>query len=329
MNLSFGTWQNNVNKLTFFFRENVRYFGVFLVFLLVILYQNLFVPVTSEMPIEEIKEEEVPSLTSSRAERKYENIIQSVSGDVYRLKMDLRASDRKVINFYVEGAVLGKLKIGELAVDPSEEGSYNELVFSTPGRYDTLVLELQKSNTEWGSVSINAISVSRLDIAPENIKDLKGSSFDKSLVRSEDLGRSYLHTFSLTNSLADFTGIFDASAGIRFDEKESAVVGLKKSGEYFTYEIDTGSPFQNVMIRAEQYGDAPNQMILEYSYNNSDWTMVPFIQDKGGPQMFSSSFQGDGRAQTLYVRATYKAEKKQSGFFALKRLSVQALTPKP
>lgn len=268
--------------------------------------------------------------------KKYDNAFQSLPGDAYRLKVSLRVDQMQKIQVYMADAFQREIRLGEIAVEPSKGYQSKELVFSTPGRYEDIFFKLEENEGGDGdvwqnrNVYIDTFQLSRLEAGAKGLPALSPTIANVAglpQAKIEDLGGSYSYDFSLQGSAIDFQTLYEVSNSIRFDETEGLVIGSKKEGEYFTYKVDTLYPLQEAFIRAEQFGDAPKQLLVEYSFDDKKWQEVPYTQKEKGPQIFSGVLKGEG-SRFLYIRVRYNAEEKRSGIFALDSLSLKAFLKK-
>lgn len=144
----------------------------------------------------------------------------------------------------------------------------------------------------------------------------------------EDLGNEFVYSYDFQGNKTDYLNIFSASAGIDFDQEKRLVVGKQKNGAFFEYKFDTVYAFDKLVLEAIQHGNDEKEIKLEYSFDDTFWQEIPFVQEGGGSQKFLLELRGDGGHRKLYVRVSYNGIEKKSGFFALNELSVHASVPK-
>lgn len=205
---------------------------------------------------------------------------------------------------------------------PLEQGRWYSISFSrnTAKDYDNLFkINVLKSNEGSGSSEKSDLA---LHIGVRS-RQQNGTSFPDG-AKLEDLGRNLFYSFSLQEKPVDYTNVFDMSEGVTFDGKKRLVSGRKKNGEFFTYKFDTLYPFRNLTIEARQEGSVPNEIKLEYSFDNSFWKEIPSTQEKSQSPTFFLMLSNPNNGHVVYVRASFQGEEKKTGLFALDKLSVKA-----
>lgn len=326
-----------VPRLVSFLKSNLQYVAVLFIFLCVGLYQYIDIQKESKKESEDEKIiTETPTLDSKNTEKVFSDILQSKQGDVFRVGFVARVDYRQSIDILLRSPMFKTLKIGQINIDPSSEGVYQELIFSTPGRYDSIILKLKNNGSDekdWdnGVVFVNSLFVSRLDIHQTGISLILPTLYGVEGVKNarlEDIGEAMQYTFSLQKNKSDYESLYDSTAGVQFDEKESALVGQKKNGEFFTFKFDTIDPFKEFTVHALRRGVSQDEIRFEYSLDNFFWRDVPATVLSSGQQEFLFSIPGDRKSSAVYVRVLYVGEEKKVGTFALEELSTIATVEK-
>src|SRR3989344_4939314 len=170
-----------LDKLLFFLRKNSRYLFIFFVLIFSILYHYFIIPpetLKGNKVSADKKQTEQPDLDAKHEEKAYPHIFQSQAGDVFRVSVFSSTKDTEDVEIFAESNLNEVLQIGQWHLEPSESGEYKELFFSTPGRYENIIIRLKKNemmdaamnngvmNKKWddSAVYIHSFFVSRVDV---------------------------------------------------------------------------------------------------------------------------------------------------------------------
>lgn len=144
------------DKTISFLRKNLRFLFVCFVFLLAFFYHYFIIPPEASKGSKVSKEKVQivqPDLDVKRPEKIYPHILQSQAGDVFRIGVFVSTKNAENIEIFAESGLNEVLKIGEWNLEPSENGEYKELFFSAPGRYENIIIRLQKNEERDTAVS--------------------------------------------------------------------------------------------------------------------------------------------------------------------------------
>jgi hypothetical protein len=145
----------------------------------------------------------------------------------------------------------------------------------------------------------------------------------------EDIGPYMRYAYHNSGEPSDFFNIDTMTESVKFSSSDGIVLADAKVGEFFSYEIDTLLPFTEVAIFAEQFGEYEDQISLEYSFDGSSWTEIPYEQDHKGPQRFSARIlDPDSDTSTVFVAVRYAKEEDTRRKFGLSSLEITAKMPK-
>lgn len=126
----------------------------------------------------------------------------------------------------------------------------------------------------------------------------------------EDLGSVMTYEYENNRYVTDLADIFEHSGGVKFDWYKNIVVAESKEGSYFTYRINTVHPLKRARVEAKQRGDKKDEIKLEYSYDNSNWKEIGYVQEKNEPQKFDYFIDNnENNLSEIYVRASYNRTK--------------------
>lgn len=320
-----------------------RYFSIATILSVAFLYNYILVPletkrleeVPKDIGVMQSAEPVSPTLYMKRPESVYRGVLQSRRGDVYRVVFDVRGGNNPQLEVSLFSSVFHEtVKIGEVEAESSDENERKEIVFTTSGSFDSIIIRLkegERDETKWDNkfAFIENLSITRLDISPEKMTSLapvvigvQGMPFAK----LEDLGSEMLYTFSTRSDITDYQGIFEATESAAFDGKKKAVVAAKRKGEYFMYKLDAVHPFKKLLIRAIQKGSDKDEIRLQYSFDKSSWQTVEYTQEDGGSQKFLLFIEQEvPKEKVVYVKVFYEGEDKKTGTFGLEELEVNAL----
>lgn len=335
----------NIKNYAGFVREGFRYVFIGSVFLLAIFYQFIVLP---ESPKESKENEEkkgmiVPDLDKKNIEKIYENVLQTQTGDAFRVGITAKSAEDETVEILLRSVLGDIFKAGEMnftSFEDDERYEYKEIVFFAPGRYENMILRIRGEDTsddKWddSAVYIDNFFITRVEVRNETeVRKLEPTVFglaDGDFLggaKLEDLGKNLFYSFSMQNKKSDFDNLYEKSKGIKFDRKKQMVIGAQKNREFFVYKLDTLYPFEKLVLDAEQAGNDEKEIKIEYSLDYSFWKEISFEQKKDEPQKFSLSLNGDRKTRVVYVRVNYRGEERKSGFFALNKLSVNAIVQK-
>jgi hypothetical protein len=155
----------------------------------------------------------------------------------------------------------------------------------------------------------------------------EGDEKNKLLLGSyiEDMGPYLQYTYKTEGTVADFLNVSDRSESISFSKKDTRVLGDAKVGEYFVYTIDTLTPFAEILLRAQQFGNYEKQIAMEYSFDQKEWMQIPFTQSEDEPQNFFLRFETKKKDQTsFFVRVRYAGKEDSKRKFGLDTLYIKA-----
>jgi hypothetical protein len=328
-------YHREVETVFSFLRRNPQYFAVLFIFLLAGFYHYSVIPpeISTDNKIAKVAVE-VPDFDAKKTEKIYSNVLQSQSGDFLRVGLVARTRTAEQLEVFLRSPLDGLSKVGELTLQPSDDGKYSEVVFPTSGRYEDVILRLKNdedtTNAKWNgsAVYVQNFFVTRVNVKDEwEAKHLAPTVFSAG-AKLEDLGRGLRYSFSLQGTPVDYVNIFDKSEGVRFDREKKRVTGLQKNGEFLIYKFDTVYPYEKFVVSALQSGNDEKEVKLEYSFDGAFWQEISFAQAKKKPQKFDLTLKGDGKQRFVYVRSSYNGEEKKSGFFGLESLTVDASVPK-
>jgi len=251
------------------------------------------------------------------------------TNETYRIELREYDSDTQV----VDKKVVSSFSFSETEAEEKveEEGS---LTFDMPE-----VLEVGK----WYVLSIRQDAPKNpggLDFAPITFDDgsvgwvaaeVQPALDDEELstllagARIEDIG-PYLHfEYAVSGGVSDFLNIYETSETVKYDVSDQMVRAEADVGEYFTYKIDTIEPFYEMFVSARQDNDYESQIAMEYSYDNSEWTEIPYEQNDGDPQRFASRIESENNdTRVVYIRVRYGKAENSEREFGLERLRVTA-----
>lgn len=323
--------------------EKKMYSLAIFVLLIVFLYNDILVPI--EMKILEkpagdasamsLTESALPTIYTKQPENIYKGVLQSKKGDVYRVTLEARGGNNPQLEVFVHSSIFYETaKVGEIEIESIDNNEHKEIVFSTPGSFDSILIRLkegEKDETKWDNrfAFIDSLSVARLDIDQGGIASLSPTVTGVqgvSSARLEDMGMDMLYTFSIRGDVTDYQSIFEATNSMIFDSKKKSVAAAKRNGEYFMYKLDMVYPIKRLVIRATQKGSDENEIHLQYSFDKSLWQSIEYSQKHSGSQKFFLSLNREvPREKTVYIKAFYEGEDKKSGTFALEELEVNAL----
>ncbi len=140
----------------------------------------------------------------------------------------------------------------------------------------------------------------------------------------EDLGPALRYEYRMSGTANDIADLADTSDTVTFDPDQSLVKGRAKEGEYFAYDVDTVYPFREIFIAAEQYGEYGDQIAMEYSFDDKEWTPIPYTQDEGEPQRFAGRIGRDAGSDrhSFRLRVRYAGDEDGKRDFALRSLRI-------
>lgn len=323
------------------FNEKKKYLSTIFVLLTAFFYNNIIVPTEIKRVDGKSKNGSAvdspgpPTVFGKQPENIYEGVMQSSKGDVYRVAFEARGGNSPQLEIFIHSSNFYETtKVGEVDIESTNETEWKELIFTTPGKYDSIIIRLKESEKDeikWDNkfVFVDSLSVSRLDINSNDISllsptiiDVQGMPFS----RLEDMGVERLYTFSIRNDRTDYENIFEATNSVMFDKKKKAVVAAKKNGEYFIYKFDTQYPIKKLSMKALQKGSDEDEIHLQYSFNGTSWKTIEYSQDAGRSQEFFLSIDREiPETKFFFVKASYEGKDKNSGTFALEELEINAL----
>lgn len=145
--------------------------------------------------------------------------------------------------------------------------------------------------------------------------------------RVEDLGGgSGLYSYQANRKSTDILDIFSYDRGnIWFNDYEGIISGSPEDDANYVYKFSSPFAFEKTMIAAEQmYGDW-YRVAIAYSFDNQNWTEVPYAGEGEGdsPQKFNQIIDGGGTKKDLYIRVSYdKFDNKEIKLFGLRNFSI-------
>lgn len=324
-------------------REVGKYFLTGFILLIVFVYNNTFVPTETKRleksnggtDVVQSKESIPPTVYTKRPESIYKGVLQSKKGDVYRVSFDVRGGNTPQLEVFVRSSIFYEtFKVGEVEVESADKAERKEVVFVTPGNFDSIGIRLKKDEgdeTRWDSkfAFVSSLSVSRLSITSEGITSLSPTIIGiqgMPFARLEDMGADMLYTFSTRGDITDYQSVFETTDSAAFDGKKKAVVAAKRNGEYFIYKLDMVHPIKKLLIRSIQKGSDENEIRMQYSFDKSSWHTIEYTQNKAESQKFLLSLERNiPKESVVFVKVFYEGEDKKTGTFALEELEVNAL----
>lgn len=253
--------------------------------------------------------------------------------ELYRYNSEKKEKDAKIIkkaSFILDELDDFRISTGNYSMPfthPLKQGQWYTILLTRgqpddPKSFFTIYpLEAVNNDSEYKERADLALQ-SGIRFRPQNNTSLLDGA------RVEDRGNGLLYSFSLLFSPVDYLNLYEASSGIFYDREKKQVVGKQRGGEFFIYRFDTVYPYETFAFRAIQDGDDGKEIKVEYSLDNILWGEVPFIQETPGSHRFELALPGNGKSRVVYVRASYDAEEKTSGFFGFKELSANASLPR-
>lgn len=163
-----------VRKMGIFFGRYFRYFFILFIFLTAYFWHQAVAPDQAVKKPESKKEKSVfvfrPDLTKKTPEKIYENFFESRTNDFFRLGVHVSTKDKEQVEVLARSSLNEILPISTWTFEPDEKGQYREVVFSTPGRYQDLIIRLKKnsevSEMEWydPEVFIKSFDITPLEV---------------------------------------------------------------------------------------------------------------------------------------------------------------------
>lgn len=155
-NISSNGWMQFVGRYS-------QYVFVLVIFSMTILYHYFIIPpetVKNNTVSKDKVQAEQPDLDIKHQEKIYPQIFQSQVGDVFRVGALVRVKSAENVEIFVQSRLNEVLKIGDWHLEPSENGEYKELVFSTSGYYENIIIRL-KENAEINTTKENTFGDTR------------------------------------------------------------------------------------------------------------------------------------------------------------------------
>jgi hypothetical protein len=253
---------------------------------------------------------------------------QKVPGGDAKYALELHDYDPETRE--VDGEILASFPYDEddLMDEAKDEGS---VTLEIPGSFETgewyALLLRETSRRAKGNLELSEISN---DTAERGsfLVSVRGAEPNPSAERLlsgavvEDLGSMLRYEYRMRGTKVDFLDLADASESVVFDDDKELVAGKAEKGEYFTYEVDTIYPFEELSVSAEQYRDYEDHIALEYSFDGDAWTAIPYTQADDEPQRFAGNIPGDGVRRSFFLRVSFAGEEDEDRDFALRDLRI-------
>jgi hypothetical protein len=180
-----------IRTVSALFKKYPQYVFILLIFLIAYSWHQTLTPDQVVKKPESKKEKSAfvfrPDLTKRNPEKIYEGIFESRINDVFRLGMHASTRDKEQVEVLARSPLNEIFSIATWTLEPGDKGQYHEIVFSTPGRYQDLIVRLKKdseeSMMEWYDPEI---FIKSFDITPLDVR----SSFEGSHLSSTFYGIS-------------------------------------------------------------------------------------------------------------------------------------------
>jgi hypothetical protein len=119
----------------------------------------------------------------------------------------------------------------------------------------------------------------------------------------EDLGSGVgSYRYRTTGEKSDILDIENQSQDIVFSKKTGVIMGDANRGDSFwTYKIETGYPFKELKVTAEQADRRWKRANIQYSFDQKKWQPFPSAEELG-MNKFVFSIPGDGKKSLVYLR---------------------------
>lgn len=222
-----------------FLKENLKYFIAAAVLLVVIVYSG-FVPRVEKISENKnsFKEKVVveADLDKDNQVRVYKNILNSKSGDFYRLTFKANSLEDEEISVFIISETGKKKELGRVKISKENKDKNFELIFNTEDSFRDVVFERiidteakneNVNNWENNEIYLSQVNVSRLNI--ENQDEV--SNLEKTIFGDESKETVYLlsrqRNFDLSKKNKKFCKSFDSSGGLL----SSVVINFDQVGD--------------------------------------------------------------------------------------------------
>lgn len=331
-------WNVSWKELVELARSCQRYLFVAAIFVLFVFYHNVVAFQESAKKAGSSLNQSASSIswdiTPERPVKSFPG-LQVGSEGWYRVGVFAVANKAVRVDIYIHSLFNEDRLVGSFNIMESSDAKYYEAVFFAPlGAFSDMKFSLHVDGTDESyllppGVKFSGFFTSRLDVqnkteADQLVPTLVGGGILLSNARVEDSGKELLYSYSLSEGENDFFDLLSTEGSVKFDTKKKRVTGVQREGTSFMYRFFTLYPFKTFNLTARQIGTAEKEVKLEYSFDNLSWKGINTVQETDGLQTFSLVLFGAGKQDTVYVRASYTGEEKNTGSFGLDQLSVRA-----
>lgn len=146
-------------------------------------------------------------------------------------------------------------------------------------------------------------------------------------VKIEDMGGgSGLYSHQTSQRSNDILDLFSYKRGdVWFNDYEGIISGSPRNEASYVYRFYSPFAFEKIRIISEQMYAGWYRVVISYSFDNQNWTDLPYDGDgeNDSPQKFNSVIDGNGTNKELYIKVTYdKFDEKEIKLFGLRNFSI-------
>ncbi|MFC1637892.1 hypothetical protein ACFL2R_00565, partial [Patescibacteria group bacterium] len=151
--------------------------------------------------------------------------------------------------------------------------------------------------------------------------------------RIEDFGSRLEYSYVSQRNIEEILNAYDFKGKLFFDAEDRLMANKLKTGNYFTYKINTIYPFSKMIVSAEQKKSQQDRNVqFEYSFDNKNWKKIKGDRDgKKSPIRYNAVIAPNNEiSRVVYFRNIYTgSKKKKTRSFGLTDFEVNALLIRP
>lgn len=143
----------------------------------------------------------------------------------------------------------------------------------------------------------------------------------------QDIGNSYRYEYRMKSDESDIADVYTASGRLKFDKSLAGFAMPQDKDTSMTLRVDTIHPIVSMRMSATGIDTKSNQFVMEYSFDEAEWTEIPYIQREDAPQVFDAAIGAAGKS-VVYIRARSVRDGSKFKDWGIKDLAISAVLEK-
>ena len=143
----------------------------------------------------------------------------------------------------------------------------------------------------------------------------------------EDIGNAYRYEYRMKNAESDIADVYTASGRLKFDKSMAGLAMPQDKDASMTFRVNTIHPIVSMRMSATGIDTKSNQFVMEYSFDETEWTEILYVQREDAPQVFDAAIPAAGKS-VVYIRARSVQDGSKFKDWGIKDLAISAVLEK-